>query len=105
MKIYVDSEFKCHPTNQDGVFREVETDFFEDGTCSEFIEGFCYDDSKGYTVIYPWKNFYELDAAQREYKRQLLAKTQKELSNTQKELAELDALMLEMQYQNLISSL
>lgn len=73
MKIYVDSEFKCHSTNPDGVHREVETDFFKDGTCPAFIEGFCYDDSKGYTAIYPWRNFNELDAEQREYERQLLA--------------------------------
>jgi hypothetical protein len=70
MKVYIDSEFKCHPTNQDGTFREVEHPFF-DGKCSEFIEGYCYepDDQK----YYPWKNYEELDATQREYERQLLA--------------------------------
>ena len=80
MKLYVGSDSHCHTTNPDGVYREVETDFFEDGTCSEFIEGFCYDDSKGYTVIYPWKNFYELHAVQRKYERQKLADAENALA-------------------------
>ena len=71
MKIYIDSEFKCH-VNSDGTFREVETDFF-DGKCSEFVEGFCYDDSKGYVTIYPWKDYNELVEAQREYELEKLA--------------------------------
>lgn len=70
--IYTDSEFKCHTTNPYGTFREIETDFF-DGKCTEFIEGYCCDDSKGYQHIYPWKPNYELDNAQREYEKQLLA--------------------------------
>ena len=72
MKIYVDSERHCRTTNKDGTFREVETDFF-DGRCNTFIEGYCYDDSKEYVAIYPWKPYSELDAAQREYEKQLLA--------------------------------
>lgn len=70
--VYVDSEFKCHTSNEDGTFREVEHEFF-DNKCQTFIEGYCYDDSKGYVQIYPWKPYSELDAAQREYERQLLA--------------------------------
>lgn len=38
MKIYLDSEFKCHVSN-DGTMKEVETDFF-DGKCVEFIENY-----------------------------------------------------------------
>lgn len=72
-KIYVDSDFKCHTTNPDNLFLEVETDFFDDAKCTAFIEGYCYDDSKGYAQIYPWKDYAELDNAQREYERQLLA--------------------------------
>lgn len=72
MKIYIDSEFKCHTTNPDGTFREVETDFF-DGKCTTFIEGYCYDTSKGYVQVYPWKSYDELDAAQRAYEKQLIA--------------------------------
>lgn len=72
MKIYVDSEYRCHTTNPDGTFREIEEAFFDD-KCQTFIEGYCYDDSKGYVQIYPWKDYYnELDNAQREYEKQLL---------------------------------
>ena len=79
MKVYVDEEFKCHATNPDGNFREIEHEFF-DGRCSEVIEGYCYDDSKGYVQIYPWKPSSELDAIQREYERQKLADAENALA-------------------------
>lgn len=69
--IYIDSDFKCHIAN-DGTMDSVETDFF-DGKCNELVEGFCYDTSKGYLQIYPWKPLSELDNAQREYERTQLA--------------------------------
>lgn len=69
--IYIDSEFKCHIVD-DGTMTAVETDSF-DGKCDAYIEGYCYDTSKGYVQIYPWKPYAELDNAQREYERQLLA--------------------------------
>ena len=69
--IYIDSDFKCHVTNDDNL-TAVETDFF-DGKCDEFIEGYCYDDSNGYVQIYPWKLYEELDEYQREYEREKLA--------------------------------
>ena len=96
MKIYIDSEYRCHAINSNGDFQEIETDFF-DGKCATFIEGYCYDDSKGYVQIYPWKPHYQLDNAQREYERALL---------TQKDeiIAELDAALLETQYNMLINN-
>lgn len=78
MKVYVDKEYKCHTTNQDGAFRAIEDDFFNE-KCKTFIEGYCYDDSKGYVQIYPWKSYSELDAAQREYERAKLAQYEQEL--------------------------
>ena len=69
--IFIDSENKCHIAN-DGTMSAVETDFF-DGKCDVFVEGYCYDTSKGYVLVYPWKPHSELDAAQREYERNLLA--------------------------------
>ena len=69
--IYIDSDYKCHISN-DGTMTEVQTDFF-DGKCDFYVEGFCYDTSKGYVQIYPWKDYAELDNAQREYEKQLLA--------------------------------
>lgn len=66
MKIYIDSDYKCHVANPDGSFREVEATFF-DGKCQIFIEGYCYDDSKDCVAIYPWKQYNELAEAQRQY--------------------------------------
>lgn len=68
--VYVDLEHKCHVTD-DGTMLAVETDFF-DGYCDAVIEGYCYDTSKGYTHIYPWKPYPELDTAQRDYEKRLL---------------------------------
>lgn len=66
MEIYVDLLYHCHTTNPDGVYRKVENDFFN-GKCAAFIEGYCYDDSKGYTQIYPWELLSKLAAAQAQY--------------------------------------
>lgn len=77
MKIYVDKENKCHPID-DGTMTVVETAFF-DGKCDTFIEGYKYDTSMGYVRIYPWKHYSELDAAQREYEKNLLAEYEEAL--------------------------
>lgn len=80
--IYIDSEFKCHATN-DGTMTAVEVDFFSN-KCDSFIEGYRFiPDGESWTdqngvvfhglMIAPWKNHSELEAAQREYERQLLA--------------------------------
>ncbi len=83
MKVYIDSEFKCHTTNTGGTFREVESDIF-DGKCASFIEGYrlipageSWEREDGVVfqgeMIAPWKNYNELDLVQREYERQMLA--------------------------------
>lgn len=101
MTIYIDSEFKCHTTNPDGSLREVETDFFS-GKCDIFIEGYrivpdgeiwTRDDGEVFhgEMIAPWKPYFELDAAQREYEREQLEESVtkiKELENIQEELNE-----------------
>ena len=80
--IYIDTEFKCHITD-DGTMTAIETDFF-DGKCDEYIEGYRFvpdgavweteDGSVFYgEMIAPWKDYGELDEAQRAYERQLLA--------------------------------
>ena len=79
MKVFIDSENRCHLDNPDGTFREVEDHFF-DNKCQTFSEGYCYDDSKGYVQIYPWKPYDELDAAQRKYERELLADAENALA-------------------------
>ena len=82
MKIYIDSEFKCH-VSDDGTMTAVETDFF-DSKCDAFIEGYRFvPPGENWTredgvvfqgeMIAPWKDYAELDSAQREYERQMLA--------------------------------
>lgn len=89
MKIYIDSEFKCHTTNQDGNLQEVvlseDAKAFFANKCVTFIEGYrlkpkgetwVREDGEvfsGGEMITPWKPYDELDAAQREYERQMLA--------------------------------
>ena len=90
MKIYIDSEYLCHTTNPDGIFREVKTNFFN-GKCQTFIEGYRFVPSgESWTrsdgvvfrgeMIAPWKPYVELDSAQREYERQLLAEYESALA-------------------------
>ena len=106
--IYIDSEFKCHATNTDDTFREVEAPYF-DGKCAAFIEGYRFvpaeeswirSDGVIFTgeMISPWKPYDKLHAAQREYERA-------QLTQYKAELAELDAALLDVQYQSLIGGL
>lgn len=74
--IYVDSDFKCHVTN-DGTMTAVETDFF-DGKCDAYIEGYCYNIEQG--AIYPWKPYSELETAQEEYESARLADAENALA-------------------------
>ena len=80
--IYIDSDFKCH-TFDDGTMTAVETNAF-DGKCDAYIEGYRFvPEGESWTredgvvfhgeMISPWKDYTELDNAQREYERQLLA--------------------------------
>lgn len=82
MVVYIDSEFKCHLTD-DGIMTAVETDFFN-GKCDAFVEGYRFvpsgeswtrSDGTVFTgeMIAPWKPYEELDMAQRAYEKQLLA--------------------------------
>ena len=65
--IYVNSLHHCHRID-DGMMFPVETGFFI-GKCDTFVDGYCYDTSKGYPQIYPWKPLNELEAAQAQYER------------------------------------
>ena len=83
MKIYIDSEFRCHADNPDGTMREIQTGFFE-GKCPAFIEGYRFvpagerwmrEDGTEFEgqMITPWKPFEELEREQRNYERAQLA--------------------------------
>lgn len=89
MTIYIDNDYKCHVTS-DSTMTAVETDAF-DGMCPEYIEGYRYvpagqtwtrSDGVVFTgeMISPWRDWAELDAAQREYERQQLADMRAALS-------------------------
>lgn len=90
MKIYINSnDFKCHTSKPDGVYLEVETDFFDD-KCQAFIEGYRFvpsgetwtrEDGVTFTgeMIAPWKNYDELDAAQRKYEKEQFNEYKKSL--------------------------
>lgn len=80
--IYIDSDFKCHVFN-DGTMTAVETDYF-DGKCDAYIEGYRFipsgeswkrsDGAQFHgEMIAPWKSYEELDNAQREYEKTLIA--------------------------------
>lgn len=90
MTIYIDRGFKCHAANN-GNMIPVETDFFV-GKCDAFIEGYRYipagetwmrEDGVEFhgEMIAPWKDFSGLDAAQREYERQMLAEYESALAD------------------------
>lgn len=80
--IYIDSKFKCHVSN-DGTMTTVETNFF-DGKCDAYVEGYRFvPNGETWTrsdgevfhgeMISPWKNYAELEEAQRAYEREKLA--------------------------------
>jgi hypothetical protein len=81
--IYLDYAFRCHTEKPLDFYREVETDFF-DGKCDAFIEGYRFiPEGESWTrtdgtvfygeMIAPWKDYAQLDAAQREYEKEQLA--------------------------------
>ena len=76
MKIYIDSDFKCHTAN-DGTMRELDVSFF-DNTCPEWIESYRYvpagetwvrEDGVMFTgeMVSPWKDLSDAYAAQTAY--------------------------------------
>ena len=81
MTIYIDSDFKCHVTD-DGDMTKVETDFL-DGKCDAYLEGYRFVPAGKVWVrpdgtvfrgelISPWKDWKKLDRAQRIYERERL---------------------------------
>jgi len=87
--IFIDSDFKCHVANV-AEMREFYVPFFN-GKCDAFIEGYRYvpmgeswrrEDGKVFygEMIAPWKDYNELDDAQREYERKKLADAENALA-------------------------
>ena len=95
MKIYLDNDFKCHAKPAEGL-RAFDVPFF-DGKCKRFIEGYRYvpqgetwmrEDGVVFSgeMLAPFEDYAVLDAAQREYERQLLAEYEAALSAIEKAL-------------------
>lgn len=89
MKIYIDSDFKCHLADTGGL-TAVETDFFV-GKCDAYIEGYRFvpagqtwtrEDGVEFAgeMIAPWRPWDDLDAVQREYERVQIAEYEAALS-------------------------
>ena len=89
MIVYLDADCRCYVTHGENRVA-AETDFF-DGKCPAYIEGYRYvppgerwvrEDGVAFRgeMITPWKPWEELDAAQREFERQLLADYEHALS-------------------------
>lgn len=83
VKIYLDKDFCCYTVENENTVQSIETDFF-DGKCNAFIEGYRFvprgqrwTDSEGFVfigeMVAPWKPYEELDSAQRNYERTLIA--------------------------------
>lgn len=97
MKIFIDSEYKCHIEN-DGTMREFEVPAFF-GKCEEYIEGFRYIPEGESLVIggrefmgemlAPFVRFSELDMAQYRYEREKLDEVTRENDELVAALAEM----------------
>jgi hypothetical protein len=90
MKIYLDYAFRCHTEKPGDFYREAQTDFF-DGKCDAFIEGYRFiPDGESWTrhdgtvfygeMIAPWKDYAQLDAAQRQYEQERITEYEKALA-------------------------
>lgn len=100
MTIYIDTDYKCH-LNNDGTMTEIETNAF-DGKCATYIEGYRFvprdeiwirDDGKVFPgeMKTPWKDWDELDAAQREYERKQYAELKAQNAEYETALTEIEA--------------
>lgn len=81
MIIYTDPKNKCHVAN-DGTMTEILAPAIFIGKCSTFIEGYVFVPSEteeingepyGNGLLYPWKPYDQIAAAQAQYEADLAA--------------------------------
>ena len=93
--IYLDSEFKCHVTD-DGTMTAVETTAF-DGKCDAFVEGYRFvPEGESWTredgevfmgqMISPLVDYAQLDSVQRQYEHEQIAQYESALAEIEKAL-------------------
>lgn len=96
MTVYIDNDCKCHTSPGNG-FTEIDTNAF-DGKCPAYIEGYRFvpagetwtrPDGAVFSgeMIAPWKDWRELDAAQRAYELEQYAAMAAELADAKAALA------------------
>lgn len=89
--IYIDINYKCHASNPDGVYTALETDLF-DGKCDVYIDGYRFIPvGENWTrpdgvvfpgeMVAPWKDWRQLDEAQRGYEKEQYAAMEAELAD------------------------
>lgn len=90
MTIYIDADFKCH-VSDDGTMTAVETGFF-DGKCAAYIEGYRFVPAGSVwtrqdgvvfpgEMVAPWKDWRQLDEAQRGYEKEQYTAMEAELAD------------------------
>ena len=100
MKIYIDSDFKCHAATADGL-TAVDTDYFV-GKCQAYIEGYRFVPAgASWTrpdgvvfqgeMVSPWKPWRELDSAQRAYEQEQLESLSVQNAEYETALSEIEA--------------
>lgn len=103
MKIYIDSDYKCHTSLADGL-TAVETDAFED-KCSRYIQGYRFvpageswtrEDGHTFTgeMIAPWRDYAILAEFQSIYEEEL-AKAVEEIAALVEEVYNSDLEVME----------
>lgn len=103
MKIYIDSDYKCHTSLTDGL-TAVETDAFED-KCSRYIQGYRFvpageswtrEDGHTFTgeMIAPWRDYAILAEFQSIYEEEL-AKAVEEIAALVEEVYNSDLEVIE----------
>ena len=84
MEIYIDNECKCHVSNPDGIYTEIEAPESFHGKCPAYIEGFRVRPA-GYTYTFngeifgpdglsasPWRDLALLEEFQAQYENERL---------------------------------
>ena len=93
MTIFIDKEYRCHTSDPEGLYTNLETSAF-DGKCQTYTEGYRFvpagavwtrEDGTEFAgeMVAPWKDWQELIASQRAY-----------------ELACLEEAVVQLEYEN-----
>lgn len=99
MTIFIDKEYRCHTSDPEGLYTNLETSAF-DGKCQTYTEGYRFvpagavwtrEDGTQFPgeMVAPWRDWQELDAAQREYERQRVSDLESENETLLNDMAQM----------------